>query len=124
MRGCCTIIMLFLPIPAIAETFVCTTETNSFLSDSVSNVFDSSNGEGWVVDTDLGFRKLKVDKDDYRGTNYRGGCQKTELTVSCTFGDLITLEHILMDRMEGSYTYSQHSLGGAVFSSLGSCNEI
>lgn len=124
MRSCCTIMMLCLPIPTIAETFVCTTETNSFLSDSVANVFDSSDGEGWVVDMDQGFRKLKVDENDYRGTNYRGGCQKTELTVSCTFGDSITFEHILMDLLEGSYTYSQHSLGGAVFSSLGACNEI
>ena len=49
---------------------------------------------------------------------------KTERLISCTFKDSITLEHILISLLEDSYTYSQHSLGGSVFSILGTYNEI
>ena len=124
MKRCFTIMMLCLSLPTIAETYVCTTEKNSFLSNSVAEVFDSGEVEGWVVDMDLGFRKLKVDENDYRGTGYRGGCQKSEFRITCSYEDTITLEHIWIDLLKDSYTYSSHSLGSVVLSSLGVCNGI
>lgn len=125
MRIPIAIVMLCLPVAAMGEIYVCTTENSAFLSDSGANANNSSSGNGWVVDTNLGFRKLKVEgTTDYRGTDYRGKCQESEYRIVCDYEDGITLENILLDLSEGSYTYSQHSMGGTLFSSFGTCTKL
>lgn len=121
MRILTTLIMLCLPMTAMGEIYVCSSEKYATLSDLLSFARTRETKlTDYVVDTESGFRALTDD------ASYRGECQtaETSTTIVCSYEDGLSAMQVYIDRSDLIFTYSQHLYGGSVRSYFGKCTEI
>ena len=118
MRILTSILMLCLPMAAMAETYLCRTEKTAYLQKTFGDVSESDLVD-WVIDTDSGIRKLED------GQSYAGQCKKSELGIICSNENNITGGiYFYMRLSDKVFTSSLHNLGNYVTSDFGTCTEI
>lgn len=132
-RAAFLVLFMFLSLPALGKTYLCSAERYSEISlsnngtiverqDFISNIYNV------VVDTEKGFKNIL----DYEDTEFRGACKEIEDTILCENKlklDLETvliylnknmLEYSFVRQSASSWAYRDAGFSGEV----GTCSEI
>lgn len=119
MRTLTTILMLCLPMAAMGETYVCKSESSTFMIDSVAEVYKTGEVQmvDYVIDMDSGFRMLAGSSD------YRGECRKSDTSIVCSNEYGGHFQYLTFDLESRQFTKSSHSkaLSLVVTSDFGKC---
>lgn len=122
MRIPIAIVMLCLPVAAMGETYICKSESSTFMIDSYAEVYKAGEVEmaDYVIDMDSGFRPLTGSSD------YRGECRKSDTSIICSNEYGRNFEYLTFDLESRQFTKSSHSkaVSLVVTSHFGKCTEI
>lgn len=121
MKALTTILMLCLPVAAMGEIYVCSSESYSILSKSTYSVLTNEvDLTDYVVNMESGFRELTDD------SSYIGECLIPEgsTAIVCSYENRFSAMQFYIHRSELTFSYSQHLYGESVRSYFGKCTEI
>ena len=90
---------------AMGETYICKSESSTFMVDSAAQVYKGEDGQmaDYVIDMDSGFRMLAGSSD------YRGECRKSDTSIICSNEYGRNFEYITIDLESRQFTKSSHS---------------
>lgn len=122
MKILAVVTLLCLSMAAMGETYICKSESSTFMIDSYAEVYKAGEVEmsDYVVDMDSGFRMLTGSSD------YRGECRKSGTSIICSNEYGRNFEYLTFDLESRQFTKSSHSkaLSLVVTSHFGKCIEL